>query len=354
MRARHGWLSLASLSAFLWACGAGGASGSELASRTVGPEGGTVAVSGGDLDGFRLKVPAQAVSAPTVFTVREVGEAPQLAPLPPGFAAFNPMIRIAGGSAAFTGTVALTFPLSGLPAEADKILSAFFYDEARAAWVMVLPKAVGAREVTVETGHLGYWRWGFTLLDEVDGATLEPTMVELYGQAFYDALQAAVHEKFDTLVTPQVLDIGNWSNCDKLLALAGFIKDVADGASADLQSMLGQTCGGCSVGAEVFMDELTRYVGLRMKNLLVDQMINLCDLPFFLALTLKLGAASAFHAVENNLSCDYKCLIDSSPPGLAGDLATYFLAVISSVIVQVGYQYDGCAAPVSSLSSSAP
>lgn len=360
MPARHGrlWL-LAALCASLWACGGGGGGQGEVqrARQTIGPEGGTVTVSGGSLSGLRLEVPAEAVSEPTTFTVSEVAAAPALSPLPPGFAAFNPTIRITA-SPAVAGRVKLTLPLNGLPTGANKVLGAFFYDQASAAWNMVLPRAVSAREATVETASFGYWRWGFTLLDDARFDPLARAMAAWFGQALYEAFQTELQRQYDAIVVSQLAERTNWSNCDKILALGNVIAAINDGVAADLHGMLTQTCGGCDVSTEVFIGELQKYVELKMKELLVgafvDAMNTLTDVNFFMDLVMKLAMEAAFDGLRHDLQCDYGCLFDNPPPGMMGDLAVYYVSAVSLVILDIGYRYDGCHVASSESFSSAP
>ena len=359
MRTPSGGVWIVALCASLWACGAGGGGRPgevELARQTIGPEGGTVTVSGGDLSGLRIDVPAQAVSAPTTFTVSEVTAAPDLSPLPPGFAAFNPTIRITA-TPAVAGRVRVTFPLNGLPTEADKVLGAFFYDEASAAWTLALPRAVSAQEVTVETGHFSYWRWGFTLLDQAQDDALARAIAEWLGQTLYEAFEAELHQQYDAIIASQLPEPADWTNCEKILALGDAIGAVNDGAVADLHDMLIRTCGGCDVSATVFMTDLEKYVGLKMKALLLNgfagAMNVLTGVNSFVGLVMRMVAAAAFDSLRHDLRCDYDCLFDSPPPGMIGDMAVYYLSAVGLVILDIAFRYDGCEASSSGAPSSA-
>lgn len=327
-------------SAGLWACGG---AGPQLAKEVVGPEGGTLSASGGSgaLDGLRVEIPPGALAAPTTFTLTEVEEPPALSALPPGFAAFNPMLRLEAEPAS-TARIRLHFPVTGGPTEPGVLLTAFFHDDAHARWVMVLPKAVGEAEIVVETNHVGYWRWGLTLLDTAKGESLEPTMLEVYGETVWHAIRAGVEREFGDTITPEVFDPDNWSNCDKLLLLNQFLVDMAEGASLSLKQALEAACGGCDVTVEQFMDELREYIQARVQNFIVDMIIESCNFGFLLELAIKLDVALHYQQVVDELSCDYECLIDTSPPGMWGSLATYYIAVIADVIVYLGYLYDGC------------
>lgn len=329
------------IAALAVSCGGGAA---EIAQQVIGPEGGTVAVSGGSgaLDGFRIEVPAGAVKAPTTFTVTELEEAPALSELPPGFAAFNPLIRI-DAEPAVSGKLILVFPIQGRPTEQDVLLTAFRHDDAAAAWVMVLPKAVEATELLIETGELHHWRWGFTLLEQARGASLEPTLIELYGETLWGAIKAGVEAEYEDTITPEVFDPENWSNCDKLLALNEFLVGLADQASLSLKESLSSVCGGCEVTVEQFMDELAEYIQARVRNFIVDLIVESCDLGFLMELAIKLNVALHYQRVIDRLQCDYECLFETSPPGMWGSLATYYIAVIADVLVYLGYLYDGCA-----------
>jgi len=352
-----GRLWIAALCVSLWACGGGARSGEvELVRRTIGPEGGTVSVTSGGLNGLRIDVPTQAVATPTTFTVSEVTVPPALSPLPPGFAAFKPTIRITA-SPAISGRVQVTFPVNRFPAGADEVLSAFSYDDASAAWSLVLPRAASAQEVTVETGHFSYWRWGVALLHEAPGDSLAQAMAEWFGQTFYAALQAELQQKYDQIVTNQLVEPINWTNCEKILALGNVIGAIADGAAADLHGMLTQTCGSCDVSLDTFMSELTKYVQLEMRQLVVSSFVTamntLTHVNFFMKLVLQLSTAIAFEGLKRDLHCDYACLFDDPPPGMIADLATYYVAAVALVILDIGYRYDGCDASTSGAQVSA-
>lgn len=327
-------------SAAPWACMGGN---SELSREVVGPEGATLAAVGGSgaLDGFVLEIPAGALDQPTTFTLTEVEEPPALPALPPGFAAFNPMLRVEAEPAS-SSRMRLHFPIAGGPTDQDVLLSAFYYDDAQARWVMVLPKAIRETEFVIETTRLGYWRWGLTLLDTANGESLEPTMLEVFGETIWHALKAGVEQEFEDTITPEVFNPDNWSNCDKLLLLNQFLVDMAEGASLSLKEALSTACGGCEVTVEEFMDELEDYLRARVQNFIVGLIIESCDLGFLLELVIKLNVALHYQKVIDELSCDYECLLETSPPGLWGSLATYYIAVIADALVYLGYLYDGC------------
>ena len=323
-------------------CGTGNSGTDAGTQARIGPSGGALEVTdpASPLRGLRVEIPAGALGRMATVHIAQEPVAP-IAGLPVGFAAFEPAVRIEADGA-LAANVRVFFPLAAIPADQGSVPTAAYYDAVAGAWRAVLPRSLADGAFVVETTQWGRWRWGITRLREANRATLEPMMVQLHGEEGWNVIKDELETVFHSTIFPKLSEPENWDNCDALRATGEFFVALAQDAAHDLQTALATRCGGCDVTPDVFLDDLASYLRAKVRHFIVDLMLEACDLNFLLELYIKLEVAIYFDDVVRSLSCDYECLFESPPPGMWGSIATYYIASIGVLFVELGARYDDC------------
>lgn len=331
--------ALVILSLLVLACG----TRRDEVSAVIGPEGGTLAVTDAQspLYGVRVEVPPGALATSATVSLRAVTDVSALPTLAAGLAAFEPVLELTS-DAPFAADVTLAFPLRSTALREDQVLSAFRADAA--SWKVVLAAALDGEAFVVRTREVGTWRWGVTLLETVEYETLKPAMEAIRGPVAWAEAEAAAHTEFEQRFA-NLQQTDDWTNCDSLWLIASIIRDTRDSTVDSIEQTLATTCGGCDVTVGVFLNQLVDYVRAKVRQQLVNFIIDSCDTNFLLNLYLKLETAIYFHNVIERLSCDYECLVKTPPKGFWGQVVTYGVCDIALVIIAIGADYAGCPPP---------
>jgi hypothetical protein len=322
-------------------CACGSTQGDEV-SAVIGPEGGTLAVtdSRSALYGMQVVVPPGALPLSATVTLRPSADGAGLPTLPTGIAAFAPVAELLT-TVPFERDVRLSFPIRTTTLREDQVLSGFRVDDASASWRVVFAAAVEGDTFSIDTRAPGTWRWGLTLLETVEYQTLKPAMEAIRGVEALAQAEADARREFDSHLA-KLQETGDWTQCDTLGLIARIIVETRNASAQSIEQTLLTACGGCSVTTEVFLEQLVDYARAKVRQGLVDLIIDACNLNFLLELYLKLEAAIYFHNVLERLSCDYECLVKTPPPGLWGQVATWGACNIALVVVAIGADYTDC------------
>jgi hypothetical protein len=312
------------------------------AEAVVGPEGGTVEVTDPEssLYGLRIEVPEGALGVETNLKIQE-----QLTPmegmeLPGGLASFNPVVTLVP-DVEFSKKITISFPTQGVPGDIDNIPSGFYYSALDGEWRVLMADAVSKNGFSVSTDRFGHWRWGFTLVHEVETQALEFTLEDLHGADTWRDMKQAAEDQFNESII-DLQDEETWENCHELEAVVNVLQGVMELSAEDLASKLEAACGGCDVTPGEFMDGLAEYIRERVRYFLVDEMVSACGLPFLLELYIRLEVAIHYQNVIENMECDYECLLEESPEGFWADIASYYIAGIALLIIDIGSDYQPC------------
>lgn len=313
------------------------------AHAVIGPQGGTLTVDspGSPIDGVAVEIPVGALAREANVALRVVRDGSDLPDLPSGLAAFEPIVELAS-DVPFDRDVRLVFPLPSAGRQVDRIPSGFRADFAGAAWQVALADRLDDGSFAVRTRAVGTWRWGVTLVDEVDYGTLRPALVSVYGESEVGHMEAAGREQFDALVQDLPADEDAWTQCDTIDLIVEVIASVRADEARDIEETIAGVCGGCDVTAGVFVDELLDYLEARVKHWLYDLLIEAASPNFVIEILAKMAAYGYYQSILDGLTCDYECLAQESPPGLWGHAGAYLVCDVALAFIAFGVQFTEC------------
>ncbi len=218
-------------------CGDGddGAPSEEInpAERVIGPDGGTVEVTdpSSAIKGVKVTIPPGALAQNTTVsvTLEQTWNAPEL---PAGLSGDYPVFNLRSG-AAFLKDVEITLPVNYLPSVEGHVLGAYYWNTAKAKWLIIPARQVKDNRLTIATKNLGLFRWGTIRLNEVDDDTVIDSMEDM--QSMFDAwtgLKQSIESRLDPLM--QVLANStpsrNLTRCDTQDEILGILASLREEA----------------------------------------------------------------------------------------------------------------------------
>ncbi len=196
------------------------------AESVIGPEGGTVEVTDPDsaIKGVKVTIPPGALAQNTTVSI-SIGQTWNAPGLPSGLSSDYPVFNLLSG-AAFLKDVEITLPVKYLPSVEGHILGAYYWNTAKAKWIIIPARQVNDTRQTIATKNLGLFRWGTIRLNEVDDDTVIASMEDM--QSMFDAwtsLKQGIESRLNPLM--QVLTnptpLRNLTRCDTQNEILGML-----------------------------------------------------------------------------------------------------------------------------------
>lgn len=321
---------------------AGCGGGASQAEKLIGPEGGVVEVtdSSSPIFGMKVEVPPGALAEESSVVIRIRTDAPDLPRLQAGLAAFGPLVELLS-DIPFEEDVDIFFPIRTTEFKSDQIPSGFHPDDETDGWRMLMLRRIEPGAFIVRTRELGFWRFGVTLLEEVEYEALKPAMEDVHGVDEWADIESAVEAEYE-VDFQELKELETWSDCDSLDRIKSGFETLRNTLRQDVVELLAASCSGCELTPDMFLDEMLRYIRARVQNELINLIIELLDSSFLLELYAKLGAYEYFQTLISQLSCDYDCLLEDTPDGFWGTVVLYHVTGIVLVFMIVGGEYTDC------------
>lgn len=321
-----------------------GRDGTDGTRAVVGPQGGTLVVEGGSLDGVRVDIPAGALAREAHVAIEPRDDGGDLPDLPVGLAAFAPIAELSS-DVPFERDVRLTFPIAAPGNRVNRIPSGFHAEEDSETWLAVPLDALESGAFTIETRLTGTWRWGVTLVDEVEYETLRPAVETVYGVEEVASMEEASLARFPDLVGELAEDEDPWSDCGGVQEIADLLLEILVEEERDVQEALdalGDTCGGCRVTPDRFVADLISYLEAKFKRWIGELLIEAAAPNFLLELVMKLRLYEHYQNTLDGLSCDYECLTSESRPELWSQVGTYVVTEVALAFLYIGNALSEC------------
>lgn len=313
------------------------------AHAVIGPQGGTLVVadSASPIDGVAVEIPAGALARDANVSLLARADASGLPDLPTGLAAFEPIVELVS-DVPFERDVRMVFPIRGAGTEVDRVPSGFHPGAGGDGWQVTLAEHLDGDSFSVRTRFVGIWRWGVTLVDEVEYDTLKPALETIYGVDEIGLMEAGGRAKFDELVGDLPTDQEAWSDCDTIELIVEIIAGARDALAADVEAILAQVCGGCVITAGAFVDELLDFLEAKIKHWLYDLLVEAAAPNFILEILGKMAVYAYYQSVLDGLTCDFECLAAENPPGLWLAAGSYLVCDVALAFVAFGVQFTEC------------
>jgi len=204
----------------------------------VGPEGGVIEVMDySSVHGLKIEIPEGALAQTTKIKITRNPDAPAL---PDGLdSSYYPVIGL-DADAPFLKEIQIHFPMFLSPEDSENILCAFYWDNAKDRWAVVMPESIGNGFLTIKTRHFSLWQYGELIIDEADDEAMGSLYDVMYGENFFDILETFIEDEFD------LLSFANY--CDNQQQIYEFLlekkRDAKDGVGVALTA-ISEVCNVC-------------------------------------------------------------------------------------------------------------
>ncbi len=313
------------------------------AHAVLGPQGGTLVVDdpASPIYGVQVEVPAGALDREAHVSLLARGDASSLPDLPTGLAAFEPIVELVS-DVPFDRDVRIVFPIRSPGTGVDRIPSGFHPAAVADGWQVSLADRIDGESFSVGTRFVGIWRWGVTLVDEVEYDTLKPALEAIYGVNEIGLMEDAGRQQFDELVEDLPADEEAWSDCDTIALIEEVIAATRDALAEDVEAILAQVCGGCVITAGAFVEELLDLMEAKIKHWLYDLLVEAAAPNFVIEILGKMAVYAYYQSVLDGLTCDFECLAEEHPPGLWANVGSYLVCDVALAFVAFGVQFTEC------------
>jgi hypothetical protein len=294
--------------------------------KEIGPEGGTVEVadSNNPLNGVKVTIPAGAVAQKTKISIEGGANAPGY---PVGLSNDHPAVKFASGTS-FLTDVEITFPVTYIPTSDQDILGVYYYNPAKAKWIIIPARKVSENKLTIRTTNFGLCSWGTVRLSQVDNDTIIASMEDT--QTMFDAwnqLIAALNTKIQP-ITSAMQNPANFAKCSTqnniLSLLSSWRQEALQGVTNYLATPAVQNnCRMCSLVTGVCtpytcdpnqvisgqpIEWLRQEAGIWLSEMIWSAS---CPVDLLGPLAGKLMALAKYSAAVYDLKCDWRCILKS-------------------------------------------
>jgi hypothetical protein len=328
------------------------------AQNVIGPEGGTVEVTdpNSPIKGVKVTVPPGAVAQKTTIFVEETWNAPKL---PAGLSIDYPIINLGSGTP-FLTDVEITFPVTYIPTSDQDILGVYYYNPAKAKWIIIPARKVSENKLTIKTTNFGLCRWGTVRLSEVDDDTIKASMEDM--QSMFDAwsnLKQAMENKLQPLISvvenPTLSK--NLARCDTqdqiLSILASLRQDALQGVTDYLaSSVVVNNCRICDRDNRCYsscdpnklisgqpIEWLQNEIQIYFRELFFSAV---CPIDILGPICGKMVAWAKYQEAIRSLSCDWRCILKNGNLDFYLDLLVGNVCSFSIFGIEVYRSHNPC------------
>ena len=242
--------------------------------------------------------------------------------------------------------VELSFPLLSIPADAQRVIGTFHYDNAAMDWVVRLPDARDADFVTVRVSD---WKqpWWFGRID-LQGVDFQrymaPVLEDQVGTETWTRIMAVMDSIYNKAKPNLAL------NCLAANVVQGLFLALSDNGAAGVRAIqAGVHCGTCDALSAAFWDEWHQYIDVKQTGLMMDLVGNL--VPGGGIVKELAGQAISFiydKLTSGGWACDFECYFDAIPKVWFLYMAEYYVGKGAASLVQdFKTGYLGCPAVAS-------
>jgi len=242
--------------------------------------------------------------------------------------------------------VELSFPLLSIPADPQRVIGTFHYDNAAMDWRVRLPDARDADFVTVRVSD---WRqpWWFGRIDlqDVDFERyMAPALEDQVGTETWTRIMAVMDSIYNKARPNLAL------NCLAANLVQGLFVALSDNGAAGVRAIqAGVHCGTCDALSAAFWDEWHQYIDVKQTGLMMDLVANL--VPGGGIVKELAGQAISFiydKLTSGGWTCDFDCYFDAIPKVWFLYMAEYYVGKgAASLIQDFKTGYLGCPAVAS-------
>ena len=292
----------------------------------VSPQGRTIEVMDHSaIHGFTVVIPAGAVSQNTKIYITKYADAPKL---PKGLKGTT-ALELASDEP-FLKELIIKFPCFDTPEDTGKMLTAFYWDTSASSWQIAMPEMFRNNLMTVNTKHLGYWRWGEVIPEDVEAENLNSFLDEAYGPKYLERLLEAVE-----IESASLLDYNNLNYCANQAAIANIFIEISEKSKTraeDYLELVNLTCKVWSYSPtvnDIFygFDELIEIHLAYLVGHIVSMGLDL--IPYVGGL-LSANAAANAEAIYwmrlGNLGKEYICIFSQAESALWLYMGIHFMA----------------------------
>lgn len=352
-----------SISSALFLGGCGGDGDDDLASweKVIGPEGGTIEVAepSSRIYGVKIEIPAGALAQEATIIISEYEE---VSALPAGMKSIYPIVNLSSNTP-FLKDINITFPIWNIPSRDGEILSAFYLQTDGATWTTVIPIQIKDNQMIIKTDHLSAWRWGVVSLEEAEPETIKAAIEEMFyvddwNEDDLNELTTGVGKKIESFTSTfdEWLDyFYYWDECDDRQEVAKILNYIIQVTEAGIteyletQSVI-DACDPvyiCELSNMLITDEqgrLMKWIEGEIRALFGEGFWSLMPGNDILmdVVGKALIEAQYRHAVEYELGCDYRCILENGNLNFFINVLACNISYLALFGMEVYESYDPC------------